>query len=303
MKIPFKSFRYTFGGFFLSLFEFAAPRIPLFLLRLFMDTLFYFLYPLGALVTPFYKHIYDNITTAYGSSLSKREKKKILRDTLKNLFYMPAEILHHSHPKNHHKIIQNFEIAGLEHLREAQAHGRGAIGLGAHIGNFILMVVRFSQSEFPFQVVLKNPKNEMLKKRYDEYKTRCGVRWIDADQKVYATKKILDALRKNHFVYIVSDERKKRGGIIVPFLGTPALTTPGPAVLSLRTGAPILPLFVTRRKGGKHLIEIFPPLTVETTSDQGENIYQITQAANKVIGDFILRHPSQWNWLNPRWKI
>jgi KDO2-lipid IV(A) lauroyltransferase len=113
----------------------------------------------------------------------------------------------------------------------------------------------------------------------------------------------LRGLRQNRIVYLIADERKKRDGILAPFLGKPALTTPGPAVLSLRTGAPIIPMFVTKREGRKHVIEILPPIDIEKTGNIEKDIYNLTEAANNAISDYIRKYPDQWAWTNPRWKI
>ncbi len=303
MKIPFKKLRYAFGGATISLTEFIIPKIPLAATQLFMDTLFYIAYPIGAYIFRLQKPLLKNLDIAFEDELKKRDKKRIAKRALKNLFRLYGDTLYYIHPKNQYKITRDVEISNIEHLKEALKKGKGVIALGAHMGNFILMTIRLTMSELPFMVVLKDPKNEMLKNKYKKWQNLIGVRYIDAKTEIRATKDILRALRQNQIVYLIADERKKKDGILVPFFGKPALTTPGPAVLSLRTGAPLIPMFVTKRKGRNHIIEILPAIDVERTGKIEQDIYNLTEAANNVISDYIRKYPDQWAWTNPRWKI
>lgn len=303
MKIPFKKLRYAFGGAAISITEFIIPKIPLALTHLFMDTLFFVAYPIGAYIFRLHSPFLKNLDTAFEDKVKKSEKMRIVRKVLRNLFRFYGDTLYYIHSKNQNKITRDIEISNIEHIEEALKKGKGVIGLGAHMGNFILMSIRLTMSEIPFFVVTKDPKNEMLRNKYIKWKRSTGVKYIDAKTEMRATKDILRGLRQNTIVYLIADERKKKDGILVPFLGKPALTTPGPAVLSLRTGAPIIPMFVTKGKGYKHVIEILSPIDVEKTGNIEQDIYNLTEAANNVISDYIRKYPDQWAWTNPRWKI
>ncbi|MBW1825278.1 MAG: hypothetical protein JRI87_12140, partial [Deltaproteobacteria bacterium] len=59
---------------------------------------------------------------------------------------------------------------------------------------------------------------------------------------------MISSLRKNEIVCFIADEKKRRSEIYVEFFGEPAPTAIGPAVLSLRTGAPIMPIFIVRNE-------------------------------------------------------
>ena len=50
------------------------------------------------------------------------------------------------------------------------------------------------------------------------------------------------------------DQDSRGGGVFVPFFGRPAHTPPGAAVLALRTRAPVVTVFIRRRREGGHLI-------------------------------------------------
>jgi KDO2-lipid IV(A) lauroyltransferase len=303
MPSTFKRFRHALGGVFFDIMDSVIPHIPIPVLYTGLDILFFLAYPILSVVPTYRKTVVGNLDIAFGSSLPKREKRAVARRAARNLMNIPVISVHYVHPKNLPKVLSDVEFVGLEHLTGALDKGRGVIGLGAHLGNFILLNVALAQTDLPFVAVTKEPRPRPLALRYQRWKRACGLEWIDADARAAATKSILKALKTNRIVLLIADERKKRDGIVVPFFGRPALTAPGPAVLSLRTGSPIVPIFITERERYRHTIEVLPEIECKPTGDTERDIHALTERANEVIADYIGRYPDQWAWVNRRWKI
>ncbi|MBN1574247.1 MAG: lysophospholipid acyltransferase family protein [Deltaproteobacteria bacterium] len=301
MKVPFKRLRSALGEIVISFVQFFFTRTPLFLTRFISDSLFLILYPFLYRIPSLRRQLFGNLRIAFGDQLTKSETRRLCRSFLKSLFRMPGEILYYGHPKNHDKLKRDITISGREHLEEALKEGRGVIGLGSHMVDFMLLTVRLAQSDMPFIVPTKAPRNKFLKEKYSEWWSISGVKYIDVDDRERARDDILSSLKDNMLVYLIADERKKRDGISVPFFGKPALTAKGPAVLSLTTGAPIIPIYINHEDGC--VIDILPRIEYEPTGDEKEDIYQITAKVNKSIEDYIRKYPDQWIWLNPRWKM
>jgi KDO2-lipid IV(A) lauroyltransferase len=75
------------------------------------------------------------------------------------------------------------------------------------------------------------------------------------------------------------------------------------AKLALRTNATVLPMFVPwDENNGKFLVEILPPVPVERTGDEEEDIRNLTGNLTKVVENYIRRYPDQWLWIHKRWK-
>jgi KDO2-lipid IV(A) lauroyltransferase len=117
-----------------------------------------------------------------------------------------------------------------------------------------------------------------------------------------ALRQILSRLRKNEIVCILADEKKSKTGVIVDFFGHPAPTAPGPAVLALRTGAPLVPIFIARSNDGLQHIYIEPQLELNLNGDRSSDIPTVVKAYTKVIENYIRMYPDQWFWINNRWK-
>jgi len=302
MKIPFKKIRNGMSQLIVRPVFFFIPRMPLVVVRLLSDTIFYTIFPLFLIVPGMKTQIFENIDIAYGDDMTKKEKFRIVRLALRNTFRLPGECIYYGLNKDPKKLVDDVKIVGMEHFRRALEKGTGAIAIGSHTGNFVNMVTRMAREDVPYVILTKKIKNDAINDAYNEGKERCGVRHIDVKKRSDNMSAIRRALRDNRIVHFIVDERKKRGGIMVPFFGKPAPTATGPAILSLDTGAPLIPIFITHRNGFKQVIEILPPLDVELTGDRNTDIFNLTAAGNQVIEDYIRTYPEQWSWVNPRWK-
>jgi KDO2-lipid IV(A) lauroyltransferase len=70
----------------------------------------------------------------------------------------------------------------------------------------------------------------------------------------------------------------------------------------MRTGAPLVPMFMVRDKPDHHTLIIKPPIRLEDTGDKETDILHNTAALTKLIESYIREHPSQWWWFHRRWK-
>jgi KDO2-lipid IV(A) lauroyltransferase len=62
-------------------------------------------------------------------------------------------------------------------------------------------------------------------------------------------------------------------------------------------------MFVVREKGIPQTLLIGSPIEIELTSDEKKNTDLLTAKFTKVIEDIVKQYPSQWSWLNRRWRL
>ena len=82
------------------------------------------------------------------------------------------------------------------------------------------------------------------------------------------------------------------------------LTTlpPGPATLSIRTGAPLLPVgcYFTAKYNGHHAV-VRPPVSTQRRGGLREDVSRVTQELARELEFLIRRAPEQWHLFQPNW--
>ena len=152
----------------------------------------------------------------------------------------------------------------------------------------------------PIMVLAKPMKRkELLDEWIGEIRSASGLEVISA---VNAGRKVIRALSQNRVVGILIDQRAKRSeGIWADFFGKKAPTTPGLAVLAMKTGAPVLPVFMVRDEFQGHRLIIKEPLELIRTGDIKRDVEANTQLFNRTLESMIRQYPDQWFWVHRRW--
>jgi len=193
-------------------------------------------------------------------------------------------------------------IEGREHLDKALSRGKGVVALSAHFGNFTLLGTVMAKAHYPFHMVIRHPKSKPIAKTFQILRDLTGQKTIATKPWRECLRRMLHCLRNNEIICLITDENKRRGGVKVDFFGQNSSTAMGPAILSLRTGAAIVPMFIIRQNDDTHKIIIEPPLVFNPTGNQTEDIRHITSAFTERIESYIKAYPTQWFWINRRWK-
>ncbi len=252
-----------------------------------------------------YRHrVRSNLSIGFGKEKTMDEIEDLMREVFYHFTLTPLETLYLV--ANVHKVgrlVKLIKIEGREYLEEALSKGRGVIGLGAHLGSFTLLGTRLAVEGYPFNIIINEGNFPMLSKRLARYQRILGQKPFSPKRNISMIKYSLNCLQRNEILYLIADEQQRRGGIPVVFFGQEAYTPPGPAIFSLKTGAPILPMFILREGGLPKRLVIHPPLEIETSLDERRDIERLTAQFTKVIEETIRKYPEQWAWLNRRWKL
>lgn len=193
-------------------------------------------------------------------------------------------------------MLSRVRIQGREHFQTAAAQGRGVLILTAHYGNWELLAAAHGLTGLPLSIVTRPLDHPLLDDLAARFRRRSGAELI---VKRPAVREVLSALRRQRMVGILLDQNATRAeGVFVPFFGSPASTSKGLALLALRTGAPVVPVFLRREPDGRHCMEVDaalpPPPDGEVTT--------YTTTFNRVLEAAIRRAPEQWLWMHDRWR-
>lgn len=129
-----------------------------------------------------------------------------------------------------------------------------------------------------------------------------GMNIVAADAS--AGTEVLAALKRNEVVCLLCDRDISGTGVEVEFFGEVTTLPAGPAMLGLRTGAPVLPtaVYFDEPPRGHHLGIVQPPLEVaRTEASLRQDIVRITQQLAHELEVLIRRSPTQWHLFQPNW--
>jgi len=248
------------------------------------------------------ERVLGNLLLAFGEEKDHKEITRLAKEVFTNFTLTPFEtILNAAAPSG--QFIKKIRITGREYLDAALAKGNGVIALGSHLGAFTTLGSRLAIEGYQFNLIINEGNFPKVWKRLADYQKRWGQKPFPPKPAATSIKRCLNSLRRNEILYLIADEQQIRGGLPVPFFGKTAYTAPGPAIFSLKTGAPILPMFIVREKGIPQTLFIGNPIEMELTPDEKKNVELLTAKFTKAIEDSIRQYPSQWPWLNRRWKL
>jgi len=197
------------------------------------------------------------------------------------------------------ELFDRMDLEGVEHLQAALAKGRGVFLLSGHCGNWELLGARLGR-EVPMTSLARAMANPLVDAAVEAQRRGAGVRTLDARD---AVREILRTLRRGEAVAMLLDQNALRHErVFVPFLGRPAATNLGLAMLALKTGAPVLPAFSARGTDGRHRAWIGAPIPLAEAGGRDERIGVSTARFTAAIEGYVRRHPDQWFWVHNRWK-
>ena len=198
------------------------------------------------------------------------------------------------------RALRRFTLDGIEELEAVmETHGR-ALMLTAHLGNWELLSVAHRLTRFPLTIVTRPLDSRGLNAIAERLRERTGVELVDKRQ---AVRPILQALAAGRLVGILLDQNASRHeGVFVPFFGHLASTSKSVAVLALRTGAPVVPIFTWRERRGRHRIAIGKTVPVPSGLGSAEAIVEMTRRCTEVIEEAVRMRPDQWLWMHARWR-
>ena len=234
--------------------------------------------------------------------LSNRHRSAIARKSFQNTAMNLIEISRFPrlNRKNITSLVRYDPLSGLENYKAAISLGKGILYMTGHFSSWELLPAAHSLYGYPLSFVTRPLDNSMLEVYLEQLRESVGNRVI---HKKYAIRPILKCLKGKGGVGILMDQNTSLlEGIFSDLFGVPAATTTGIVLLALRTGAPILPGYLTPMQQGHYTIKFLPHIEVVRTGNRSRDIEINTRKLNSVIEDIIREQPESWLWGHKRWK-
>ena len=185
-----------------------------------------------------------------------------------------------------------------EHLLiDAIAAKTGVIVSLPHAGNWDHAGAYFCAQGIHLVTVAERLKPEKLFLKFLGYRQAMGMEVLPLDGRVLAT--LAQRLRQGALVALVADRDLSRTGIDVEFFGGPSRMPAGPALLALKTSAPLITAFVSYTESGIHVD--FKLIVLPSEGNEKEKVSKIVQMTAKNFQEGISEHPEDWHMLQRIW--
>jgi len=254
--------------------------------------LFYYFIPIRK------KTVFENLINAF-PEYSKSKIKEIAFDSYRSFSIALIEILYMPFitKDEMEKMVQcdNSDLI-IERFNERN----GVILLSAHYGNWEYVAASVSlQVQIPFKVVIKPQRNPFVTKWLNKVRTNWKNEVVSLGISI---RQIYKELKEKNIVAMVADQRGPAEGIRVNFFGRKVSIYPGPAIMSLKTNAPIIYGINVRQPDYKYKTHLFEVDKSNLPEDEEEKIIELSQRHASYLEKVIRENPEQWLWMHKLWK-
>ncbi len=227
-----------------------------------------------------------------------KERKRIARRSFYNLGKTFMEFLHLPR-MNHRFVMQRFHFRGEHNVRNALKKGKGVIAVTSHLDNWELLGTLVQNFGYQVRAVYHSMRNPLSDHYINTIRLKTGMELLSMKA---SPGTFIRSLLDNTVFGLIADQDAGKHGVFIDFLNRKASAWRGPAMMALRTGAPLIIFTLIRLPGNRHAMHASEPIDCTPTEDTHADIIRITQQWNNIIADYIRRYPEQYYWVHQRWR-
>lgn len=192
------------------------------------------------------------------------------------------------------------ECSNPELIIEKYKEGKGVILLSSHFGNWEFIAISVAiQLQLPFSVIVKPLRNPLVFDWMNKSRTRFGNEVV---QLGISIRKTYQTLKEKKIVAMVADQRGPAEGVKVNFFKKNVAVYTGPAVLAIKTGAPLICGIPIRDKNYKYKTTLVEISVDNLPENYDEKVIELSQRYISYLEKVIRENPEQWLWMHNRWK-
>jgi KDO2-lipid IV(A) lauroyltransferase len=241
-----------------------------------------------------------NLRQVVGPDMPEAELDILVRDGLRSYarYWMDAFQL----PRySRQEIEETFELENWQRMEEAVQAGTGCVIALSHSGNWDMAGAWVCAQGWGLTTVAERLKPEGLYRKFLEYRTSLGMEIVPATGGDRPPLDVLtERLGEARVVPLLADRDLSARGVEVRFFGGRTRMPAGPAMLSLRTGAPLYVVSLWY-EGHRTVGVLDGPVAVPQEGPLDLRVRALTQAVADVFARRIAEHPQDWHMLQRLW--
>jgi len=201
------------------------------------------------------------------------------------------------------RIVSRVDVVGEDNMRVPLATGRGVVAALPHMANWDHGGAWACLTGAPVTTVAERLEPEALFERFLGYREGLGMEILPltgGQSDLFTTLAV--RLREPRLVPLLADRDLSRRGVDVRLFGEATRMPAGPAALTLRTGAALLPTslwYEGDEPDHRVVIRFHPEVEPPRTLRGAERVAALTQSVADELGPAIAAHPQDWHMLQP----
>ena len=195
---------------------------------------------------------------------------------------------------------ERFHMENMRYVVEATKLNKGILALIFHYGNWEIMGIASLLLKREVIALARPLKGQRFLQGFiNDLRAATGLTVIPNQD---TARDAMKYLKENRIVAILGDQREKRSkGVYVELFGKKVPTSKGIAMLAMRTGAPVIPVYARREGFLRYTIVYCEPIEIERKGNIEELIYKNTRRINAVLEALIAAQPDEWFLVHRRW--
>jgi phosphatidylinositol dimannoside acyltransferase len=242
-----------------------------------------------------------NLRRVVGPDLPEAELEVLVRAGLRSYarywleaFRLPSQ--------SRRQFLEQFRLDQGDEFLAMLAEGNGAILALPHVGNWDAAAAWVVSNGFKLITVAERLKPEGVFEQFVAYREKLGMEVVPLTGGQRAPLDVLaEKATQGYAVALLADRDLSSRGVDVEFFGGHAKMPAGPALLALRTGAPLYAVdlwFSTERARGS--VERIP-LPDPSDGPLDVRVRVVTQRLADAFAKGIADHPQDWHMLQKLW--
>ncbi len=246
------------------------------------------------------RRLAENLRRVVGPEVTEADLDLLVRDGMRSYlrYWLDAFRLPSRRPDTHRTY---FQLGGDDMLADDVATGRGAVIALPHGGNWDAAGAWVAAHGWPIITVAERLKPESLYLRFLAFRERLGMEILPLSGGERPPLDVLaEKLAQGYVVPLLADRDLSARGVEVRFFGGRTRMPAGPALLALRSGAPLYTVDMWYEPDGPRGC-LRGPLVLPTEGALDRRVRATTQLIADSLAAGIAEHPADWHMLQRLW--
>lgn len=242
--------------------------------------------------------IRSNLRIILGKDVPMRDIDIHAAGVFKNFAKYLSDFFRSLRPDNNF-LKEKIEFINLSYLDECLMDKKGVILVSCHLGNWELGAAVVASLGHPISAIVLEHNDRRINSLFSGERRGNNIKAIPLGAGI---RQCFNVLRMNEILAIAADKDYSGSTEEVTFFGRKTMMPRGAAVLSLKTGSPIIPCYFIRKEDDTFIFKFEKPIRYKPTGDKSKDVIGLMETYLALFEKNIKEFPDQWYVFDNVWK-